>query len=316
LRIGLILPTMGHGGSAAVVDEAAAAARELRWSSAWVTDHMLVPQADEAASYGAILEALTTLAWVAGRHDGLKLGTSVVVPAMRDAPQLAKELATIDVISEGRLIVGVGVGDRMDEPEWANLGKADRLATRGAYLDESIALWRHLWGGRTEPFLGRFHRLDSYVFQPLPPQGGRLPIWTGGRSDAALERAAALADGYHASQTSPADVVARWPRILARARELGRPAATLSVRSRVRFDAPAGAVYSLHGSSRAMIEELDAFDRAGVDELVVVFEGGSAAAGATAGITAAMERFEREVVGPWRSAARERADATREAFSM
>jgi probable F420-dependent oxidoreductase len=311
MRIGLILPTMGHDGSAAVVDEAAAAAAELGWASAWVTDHLLVPQGDEAGSYGAILEALTTLAWVGGRHDRLRLGTSVVVPAMREAPQLAKELATIDVLSGGRLIVGVGVGDRMDEPEWANLGKAARMVTRGAYLDESIALWRHLWSGRTEPFEGRFHRLDSFVFQPLPVQGARLPIWSGGRSDAAIARAATLTDGYHASQTSPGDLRERWPRILDAARAAGRPRPTLSVRTRVRFDAPPGPVYSLHGSPRTMIDELLDFEGLGVDELVVVFEGASGG-----GITEAMRRFDREVVGASRNALRERADAVREEFSM
>lgn len=311
MRIGLILPTMGHGGSAAVVDEAAAAAAELGWSSAWVTDHLLVPRGDEAGSYGAILEALTTLAWVGGRHERLRLGTSVVVPAMREAPQLAKELATIDVLSGGRLIVGVGVGDRMDEPEWANLGKAARMATRGAYLDESIALWRHLWSGRTEPFEGRFHRLDSFVFQPLPAQGARLPIWSGGRSDAAIARAATLTDGYHASQTGPDDLRERWPRILDGAKAAGRPRPTLSVRTRVHFDAPPGPVYSLHGSPRTMIDALLDFDGLGVDELVVVFEGASAG-----GITEAMRRFDLEVVAAYRSVLRERAAAVREEFSM
>jgi alkanesulfonate monooxygenase SsuD/methylene tetrahydromethanopterin reductase-like flavin-dependent oxidoreductase (luciferase family) len=74
---------------------------------------------------------------------------------MRDAPQLAKELATLDTLSDGRLIVGVGVGDIEDISEYENLGKGDRFKVRGRYLDESIALWRHLWGGRTEPFIGQ-----------------------------------------------------------------------------------------------------------------------------------------------------------------
>jgi alkanesulfonate monooxygenase SsuD/methylene tetrahydromethanopterin reductase-like flavin-dependent oxidoreductase (luciferase family) len=311
MRFGLILPTMGRPATPAAVDRAAGEASRLGWSSVWVTDHMLVARGDEADTYGSILEALTTLAWVAGRHAGLRIGTSAVIPAMRDAPQLAKELATIDALSDGRLIVAAGVGDRSDEPEWANLGKTDRLAVRGAYLDESIALWRHLWAGRTEPFEGRFHRLDSFVFDPLPPQGAALPIWTGGRSDAAVARAGTLADGYHASQTGPADLRNRWPAVLERARSAGRPRPTLSVRSRVRFDAPAGAVYSLHGTARAMIDELLAFDEIGVDELVVVFE--STAQGA---IESAMQRFQREVVEPYLLSRRELDDAVRESYSM
>jgi len=312
MRIGLILPTMGRHASAEEVDAAAATAARLGWSSVWVTDHMLVPPGDEATTYGSILEALTTLAWIAGRYPSLRLGTSVVVPAMRDAPQLAKELATIDVLSGGRLTVGVGVGDRGDATEWDNLGKHDRMASRGAYLDETIALWRHLWSGNSEPFEGRFHRLESFIFDPLPVQGARLPIWTGGRSDAAVNRAAMLCDGYHASQTGPQDLRERWPIIVSRARTAGRPRPALSVRSRVRFDLPAGPVYSLHGSPRAMIDELLAFDELGVDELVVVFE--SSAAGASS--DEAMQRFQAQVVEPYRAALRERDDAVRETFSM
>jgi alkanesulfonate monooxygenase SsuD/methylene tetrahydromethanopterin reductase-like flavin-dependent oxidoreductase (luciferase family) len=312
MRFGLILPTMGHPASPAAVDEAAGNAATLGWSSVWVTDHMLVARGDEAASYGSILEALTTLAWVAGRHPSLRVGTSVVVPAMRDAPQLAKELATIDVLSGGRLIVGVGVGDRMDEPEWANLGKLDRMGVRGAYLDETIALWRHLWSGRTEPFSGRFHSLDSFVFAPLPVHGAALPIWTGGRSDAAVTRAATLCDGYHAAQTGPQQVRDRWPLVIERARAAGRPRPQLSVRSRVRFDKPEGPVYSLHGSPRAMVDDLLAFDQLGVDELVLVFESGPGAAAHDE----QMARFQAQVVEPYRRARQELDAAVREEFSM
>jgi alkanesulfonate monooxygenase SsuD/methylene tetrahydromethanopterin reductase-like flavin-dependent oxidoreductase (luciferase family) len=311
MRFGLILPTMGRPASVAAVDEAAGEATRLGWTSVWATDHLLVARADEADTYGSILEALTTLAWVAGRHAGLRIGTSAVVPAMRDAPQLAKELATLDLLSDGRLIVAAGVGDRSDEPEWANLGKADRLAVRGAYLDESIALWRHLWAGRSEPFEGRFHRLDSFVFAPLPPQGSRLPIWCGGRSDAAVTRAATLCDGYHASQTGPADLRERWPVVLERSRAAGRGRPHLSVRARVRFDAGPGPVYSLHGTARSMVEELLAFDELGVDELILVFEPSSAS-----GVVEAMRRFDADVVTPYREARHELDAAARETYSM
>lgn len=312
MRIGLILPTMGRRVSAEAVDGAAGTAARLGWSSVWVTDHMMVAPGAEAGSYGSILEALTTLAWIAGRHPSLRLGTSVVIPAMRDAPQLAKELATIDVLSGGRLIVGVGVGDRSDAPEWSNLGKADRMSHRGAYLDETIALWRHLWAGRVEPFEGRFHQLDAFVFDPLPTRGAALPIWSGGRSDAAVTRAATLCDGYHASQTGPQDLRERWPRVLEQARAVGRPRPALSVRSRVRFDAPPGPVYSLHGTPRTMVDELLAFDEIGVDELVVVFEPSSD----SATFDAAIGRFNAEVVDPYRAARRELDDVVREVFSM
>ena len=69
-----------------------------------------------------------------------------------------------------------------DRVEFANLGMADRFHVRGAYLDETVRLWRHLWGGATTPFHGRFHDIDDFVFEPLPPQGAGLPVWFGGRA--------------------------------------------------------------------------------------------------------------------------------------
>lgn len=311
MRIGLILPSMGDGAGPDSLDAAAEIARELGWASLWTTDHMLVPQGDEAVEYGWIMECLTTLAWVGGRHPDLRIGTSVIIPAMRDAPQLAKELATIDVLTGGRLTVGVGVGDRTDLPEWSNLGRADRMEVRGAYLDESIALWRHLWGGRTDPFEGRFHQLRDFTFRPLPVQGEHVPIWSGGRSDRAVVRAATLADGYHASQTGPSDLRARLPRMSEAARAAGRPRPAISIRSRVRFDRPAGPTYTLCGSARSMIADLLAFDELGVSELVVVF-------GVTGPdeLRVAAQRFEHEVVVPYRSAKQELADAIREQHTM
>jgi len=200
VRIGLILPSKGGGTGPESLDAAAETAVRLGWTSVWVTDHMMVSRGAEADEYGTILEAMTALTWVGARHPSLTLGTSVLVPAMRDAVQLAKEIATLDVLTGGRLIVGVGVGDEGDIPEYANLGKADRFRVRGAYLDETIALWRHLWSGGIEPFEGRFHRLEDYMFLPLPTQGDRLPIWSGGRSARAVTRAATLSDGYHATR--------------------------------------------------------------------------------------------------------------------
>ncbi|TPX01973.1 LLM class flavin-dependent oxidoreductase, partial [Schumannella luteola] len=159
MTFGVILPNKGRGSGPEHLDAVASVATELGWRSGWVTDHLMVPDGPEADEYGWMLEALTTIAWVGGRHEDLVLGTSVVSPAMRDAPMLAKELATLDVLLGGRLIVGVGVSDTDDLPEYRNMGKEDRFRVRGRYVDESMRLWRHLWSGSTEPFHGEFHTL-------------------------------------------------------------------------------------------------------------------------------------------------------------
>ena len=291
LKIGLILPSKGRGTGPDVLDAGCATAVDLGWSSVWVTDHLLVPRGPEADEYGCILEATTALAWVGGRYESLTLGTSVLVPAMRDAPLLAKQIATIDVLTGGRLIIGVGVSDSYDIPEYTNLGKADRFKERGAYLDESIALWRHLWSGSTEPFLGRFHQLEDFSFAPLPVQGRDLPIWCGGRSARAVRRSVGLTDGWHGAQTGPLDMVERIPHIIDVAEELRRPLPTLSVRCRVKFREHTPPPYALCGPVESMIADMVEFARLGVEHLIMVFE-----ADDPEGLARDMRRFDDDVV--------------------
>nr|MDT0660960.1 LLM class flavin-dependent oxidoreductase [Micromonospora sp. DSM 115978] len=296
LRFGLVLANKGRGAGAETLDAGAETVRRLGWHSVWVTDHLLVPAGPEAAEYGSILEALTALTYVGARHPDIVLGTSVVVPAMRDAPLLAKQLATLDVLTGGRLVVGVGASDRGDDQEYANLGKSERFPRRGAYLDEAVALWRHLWSGRTDPFTGEFHTLSDFVFAPLPVQGASIPIWCGGRSGRALTRTANLADGYHAAQTGPADLRARLPKLAELTRAAGRELPVVSVRVRVKFDQGPGAVYTLHGAADQMVREVRDFAEAGAEELILVFD-----ADTPEGVAAAMERFQETVVAPFRS---------------
>ncbi|WP_067857758.1 TIGR03619 family F420-dependent LLM class oxidoreductase [Mycolicibacterium wolinskyi] len=298
MKFGLALANKGHGAGPESLDAGGSAAERFGWDSVWVTDHLFVPNGPEAAEYGSMLEALTALTYVAARHQRVRIGTSVVVPAMRDAPLLAKELATIDVLSGGRLVVGIGVSDKGDLPEYTNLGKAERFGRRGAYLDEAVALWRHLWSGRTDRFEGEFHTLSDYVFQPLPAQGAAIPVWCGGRSERALRRTAELADGYHAAQTGPADLAARVPRLAELTTRLGRRMPTLSVRARVEFGPSTRSVYTLHGTEQDMLAEVEAFARAGADELILVFD-----AVRPDDVTQAVQRFHRSVVEPFRERA-------------
>jgi alkanesulfonate monooxygenase SsuD/methylene tetrahydromethanopterin reductase-like flavin-dependent oxidoreductase (luciferase family) len=253
----------------------------------------MVPRGDEADEYGTILEALNTLTWVGARHESLHLGTSVVSPAMRDAPMLAKELATIDVLLDGRLTVGVGVSDTDDLPEYTNMGKAERFKARGRYVDETIRLWRHLWSGSTEPFEGEFHRLEDFMFLPLPTRKADVPIWAGGRSARALRRTAELCDGYHAAQTGPHHLVERLPELRQAMDVTGRPWPFISTRARVKFGVEAGPVYALVGEPSDMVEEVRDFAGVGNDELIVVFEGHTPEE-----LEAQMRRFADEVITP------------------
>ena len=264
---GLCLPNFPAGASPEGIEAAAAVAERLGWSTVWTTDHLMVP-GDAADEYGHIFEAILTLAWVGARHPRLRLGSSVIVVPQRNAVVLAKELATLDALSGGRVLAGVGVG--WNREEFANLGVVERFHVRGAYLDETIRLWRHLWSGSTDPFRGRFHSFEDFRFSPLPVQDGGLPILVGGRSEPALRRAGELGDGYHSSASSPSQYGQRLPTIRAAAAAAGRPMPWLSARVRVEFEAPTSE-YAMRGSPEEIAAEVRAFAALGVTHLALSF---------------------------------------------
>ena len=293
MRFGLVLPNYTALASTGAIEAAADAADRLGFESVWSTDHVLVDRGLDAADYRTNFDAIETLAWVGAKHPGLGLGTSVMVVPQRNAVVLAKELATLDALSSGRLIVGVGVG--WNEKEFRNLGAAEQFLVRGAYLEETIALWRHLWSGPGEPFNGRFFHLDDYVFGPLPAQRSSLPIWIGARSEPALARVGRLADGYHASATSPEGFARRLPTIRNAAHAAGRPMPTLTARVRVSFDEPAQSSearpYAIRGSVEEMRAEIQKWSDLDVELLVLWFTADSV----NAQVSNA-ERFAKDVI--------------------
>ncbi len=288
MRYGLCLPNFTDIASPDAIEAAADVAERLGWETVWTTDHVLVDRGRDAADYRTNYDAILTLAWVAARHPGLRIGTSVIVVPQRNAVVLAKELATLDALSGGRLIAGVGVG--WNRREFANLDEADRFHVRGAYLNETIALWRHLWSGSAEPFVGRFHSIDDFMFAPLPPQGASLPILIGGRAEAALVRAGKLGDGYHSSASGPEAFAKRVPIIRAAAEDAGRPMPALSARVRVEFDKATDRYYAMRGTPEAIAAEVRKFAELGVEHLALFFADPTPQA-----MSAAAERFSDEV---------------------
>jgi probable F420-dependent oxidoreductase len=284
---GLVLPSLGDDANLAGMEAAIDLAAKHGFTDVWTTDHILVGH-DAAEDYGRIYEAVTTLAWAAARNETLRLGASVIVVPMRESVLLAKQLATVDALSRGRLIAGFGVG--WNRHEFASVGADDRFEVRGAYLEETINLCRHLWSGKTAQFEGRFTRFDDFAFGPLPDQGASLPIWIGARDERALRRVGRLADGYHASATSPASYEPRIPVIRAAAEAAGRAMPRLSARVRVELGAGKESFYTLHGSADEVAAGIREFSGLGVDHLALAFPPRDAA-----GLAEAVERFVTEV---------------------
>jgi probable F420-dependent oxidoreductase len=296
MHIGVALPTKLSGANPEAILAAALTAERLGWHSVWGDDHVLVDREDaqgarSSASYRTIFEILTTLAWVGGQTSRVLLGTGVLVVPQRNAVVLAKELATVDALTRGRLVVGVGLG--WNEPEYRNLGAADRFHVRGAFLDEAIRLWRHLWSGTEGPFEGRFHTIQNALLSPPPAQGGALPIIVGGRSDHGVRRASRLGDGYVLSQNGPEGLAARLPLLRAAAAEAGRPAPRTLARAPLFFETPPpGATpATLHGSPDDMQRTIVAWEGVGLDELILDIDEVDAER-----VVETMERFDREVL--------------------
>lgn len=284
---GLVLPSLGDDANLAGLETAIDLAARHGFTDVWTTDHILVGH-DAAEDYGRLYEAVTTLAWAAARNGQLRLGASVIVVPMRESVLLAKQLATVDALSRGRLIAGVGVG--WNRHEFANVGADARFEVRGAYLEETINLCRHLWSGSTAPFEGRFARFDDFVFGPLPDQGASLPIWIGARDERALRRVGRLADGYHSSATSPSSYGPRIPIIRAAAEAAGRPMPRLSARVRVELGAAPESFFTLHGSADDVAAGIREYAALGVDHLALAFPPRDGAA-----LVEAVERFVSEV---------------------
>jgi probable F420-dependent oxidoreductase len=187
-RFGVITSLPGPAATRATVE----LAERLGYDSLWVGDHVAFPM--------PILDPLLQLAQAAAHARTLSLGTGVYLLPLRHPVLVAKQIATLDLLCEGRLIFGVGVGGEFPR-EYQACGVPVR--ERGARLSEAIPLLRRLWTGEPVTHEGRFHRFPEVRLQPRPAQPGGPPIWCGGRNPAALERIGRMGDGWISYVVTP-----------------------------------------------------------------------------------------------------------------
>ena len=281
MDFGLTLPNFHYGAppSREHILAVARAAEESGFTSAWASDHILVGSA--YPRYGTLYEALSTLAWVAAKTDYLKVGTSILVLPMRHALLAAKQIATIDDLSGGRVIVGLGAGWNKQEFELVGAN----FSRRGRVLDESIRAMRTLWASDRPSFAGEFYRFDDTLFYPKPAQPGGPPIWIGGNSDAALSRTATLGDAWHADEVPPDEFVVRVASLHQQATAAGRQVAptirytvdmNLAMGTRASdtvAETGAGAgVVDMKGSFDAMRAFVDRYRAIGATDFICQFE--------------------------------------------
>jgi len=255
-------------------------AEALGVDSIWVSDHLVAPRAarsvypydrrpdarpGDMAIIERFFEPTVTLAYLAGQTSRVRLGVSAYVVPYRNPVVTAKQIATLDVLSGGRVILAVGTGWLREE--FAALDVP--FAGRGRRTEEYLEVCRTLWRGGDAEFAGSCYRLPPVRTGPAPIQQPHPPLWIAGNSATAVERAARAGDGWHGIDLAPAElapVVARLQeRVAAHGRQ--REAVTVSLRKGVLVGPDSSR--PLYGDADKVRQDLDAYREAGLDYLVV-----------------------------------------------
>ena len=306
---GTSMPSRGDMASPANLRTLAQRAESLGFDSAWVSDHIILPRSvDSFYPYAAngvatfrpdedYYEPLAALNFLAGCTQKIRLGTHVLILPYRNPVLTAKMISTLDVLSEGRFILGAGVG--WMEEEFKALG-LDTFARRGAVTDEYIQLFKELWTKDNPEFQGEHYQLSESGFQPKPVQKPHPPIWIGGHTNPAIRRAAKYGDGWMPIGLRPpailepeelAEKIARLRRLTI---EAGRPedAVSLCFSTGVTFDDSPGATRRMmSGRAEQIAADLRQYQDLGIRNFILGFPGDSVAA-----VDEAMEQFSKQVM--------------------
>ncbi len=293
MQFGFSAPFRGPLATPSALRTIAAAADRLGYGVVSVSDHLLVPRqispnypysdsgefAWSADGSTDCMEQFTLLSWLAAATEKVKLLTSVIVVPHRNPVFMAKSLATTDVLSEGRVIVGIGAGWMREEFEGLNLPDFD---ARGRVTDEYVTIMKRLWTEQWASYDGEFFRFVEVAADPKPVQQPHPPVWVGGESMAALRRTVALGDGWYPFGTNPKfrmdsveAFVARRDKLVAMATDAGRDPSTIALAYNCAFHdesertRPEGGRLAFTGSPQQRAEDITALADAGVTTMMV-----------------------------------------------
>ena len=313
MQFGFSAPTAGPLSSLDNLTRLCTGAEELGYAYGTFSDHVVIPT-DISSPYpysasgeftnqgtGERNEQLIELAFVAARTSKLRLVTSVMVVPHRPAVLAAKQLATIDTLSGGRVTLGIGAGWMKEEFEALGL---PAFEARGKVTDEYIAAFKELWTKDRPRFSGEFVKFDKVTFAPKPPQKGGIPIWVGGESGPALRRTAKYGDAWYPIPNNPAfpmDSLKRVGAAIDRLRQLTAEAGRepKSVGITIRFPrygagvpdkAGDGERRLFSGSAKDIAADVKALEALGVGAIDSGYDGATVAE-----ILTSMRRFNDEV---------------------
>jgi probable F420-dependent oxidoreductase len=208
-KVGLSIPGTAPDRTSRTTIEFAQRAEAAGAHSIWATDRIVDSTPDVFVTLGAVAASTSRIA----------IGTSVVLGVLRPPVLLAKAAASVDVLSNGRLIFGLGVGSRAEDFQATEVP----MEQRGRRMDEAIAICKLAWSGQPVKFDGRHHHLDIGPLRELPVQQPHPPLWFGGGADAVLRRTARVGQGFIASTSSgPDGFRSQWAKLREYCAELGR----------------------------------------------------------------------------------------------
>jgi probable F420-dependent oxidoreductase len=295
MRYGFYLPTRGPTATRDGILVLAREGERLGLHSAMVADHLVFPVESRSTypytldgkhpSLGDALDAFSILGFVAGATERLRLVTSVLVLPYRNPVLTAKMVASLDVLSDGRLTLGIGAGWLKEEFEALN---SPAFEARGAVTDEWIVIFKQLWAQSPASFDGRFYRYSDIRCEPFPVQKPHPPIWVGGHSRAALRRTARHGDGWHpvgavaASPLPPQEMGAHLDTLKRLTEAEGRDFSALTISYKAAlYDTgiplPDGSRKPFSGRPAEIADDILSFAAIGVHELIFDFLGQSIA---------------------------------------
>jgi probable F420-dependent oxidoreductase len=285
MKYGVFLPVSGRAASRKTLMQAAQQAESLGYDSVWAADRLVMPwKIDTAYPYSKestfivppdrpFFDTLTCLAFLAGCTEEIQLGMSVMVLPYRHPLHWAKIATTIDQLSTGRLIMGVGVG--WMEEEFAAMNAP--FEERGKVSDEQLTLLKQLWTEEHITFKGRYYNVDDIAFNPKPYQKPRVPIWVGGEGKYAQRRAGRYGDAWfpYFVRITPAELAARFEYVRSSARDAGRSPDELTLACCLPIELTLKDVQQepdyLKGSVEQVTERLKMFQKVGVTHIGLQF---------------------------------------------
>jgi probable F420-dependent oxidoreductase len=275
MKFGVWIPNCRHLATPDIIKTTAVRAEALGYDSVWVSDHVVVPHANVDYLGEGIYDPLVTLAVAAGATSRVRLGTTVLIIPYRNPVVTAKMVSSLDALSGGRVVLGIGAGWMAAES--AMLGVP--FAERGAMTDEYLAAMQELWTARAPKFSGKYTQFSGLFFEPKPVKKPHPPIWVGGHSKAALRRAARVGAAWHPINRSPAELRAGRAEIARLCQAGGRATPPgLAVRNDVCVLGPgrtarrsARAGHILAGEPAALVEQIAELGECGVEHLVIEF---------------------------------------------